>query len=59
MNIFSLTTNKLAEHLKTGQISSVEVCTQHIERIEKFEKDINAWEYFDKKKTFRKSRRSG
>jgi Asp-tRNA(Asn)/Glu-tRNA(Gln) amidotransferase A subunit family amidase len=59
MNIFSLTTNKLVEHLKTGQISSVEVCTRYIERIEKFEKDINAWEYFDKKKTFRKSRRSG
>ena len=59
MNIFSLTTNKLVEHLKTGQISSVEVCTQYIERIEKFEKDINAWKYFDKKKTFRKIRSSG
>ena len=59
MNIFSLTTNKLVEHLKTGQISSVEVCIQYIERIGKFEKDINAWEYFDKKKTFRKSRRGG
>ena len=55
MNIFSLTTNKLVEHLKTGQISSVEVCTQYIERIEKFEKDINAWEYFDKKKLLEKA----
>ncbi len=27
--------------------------------IEKFEKDINAWKYFDKKKTFRKIRSSG
>ena len=59
INIFSLTVNKLVEKLKEGEISSVEVCTQYIERIEKFEKDINAWEYFDKKKTFRKSRRSG
>ena len=54
-DIFSLTANKLVEHLKSGQISSVEACTQYIERIEKFEKDVKAWEYFDKKKTFRKS----
>ena len=42
LNIFTLTTNKLVEHLKSGQISSVEVCNQYIERIEKFEKDINS-----------------
>ena len=50
LNIFTLTANKLAEHLKLGQLSSVEVCTQYIERIEKFEKDVKAWQYFDKKK---------
>ena len=49
IDIFSLTANKLVEKLKTGEISSVEVCTQYIERIEKFEKDVKAWEYFDKK----------
>ena len=48
LNIFTLTTNKLVEHLKSGQISSVEVCNQYIERIEKFEKVVKAWEYFDK-----------
>ena len=37
IDIFSLTTNKLVEKLKEGEISSVEVCTQYIERIEKFE----------------------
>ena len=58
IDIFSLTTNKLVEKLKEGEISSVEVCTQYIERIEKFEKDVKAWEYFDKKKTLGKSRRS-
>ena len=58
INIFSLTTNKLVEKLKDGEISSVEACTLYIERIEKFEKDVKAWEYFDKKKTFRKSCRS-
>ena len=40
LNIFTLTTNKLVDHLKSGQISSVEVCNQYIERIEKFEKDL-------------------
>ena len=55
LNIFTLTTNKLVEHLKSGQISSVEVCNQYIERIEKFEKDVKAWEYFDKKKLLEKA----
>ena len=54
-DIFSLTANKLVEHLKSGQISSVEACTQYIERIEKFEKDVKAWEYFDKKKLLEKA----
>ena len=55
LNIFTLTTNKLVEHLKSGQISSVEVCNQYVERIEKFEKDVKAWEYFDKKKLLEKA----
>ena len=37
-DIFLLTTNELVEKLIDGQISSVEVCTQYIERIKKFEK---------------------
>ena len=44
LNIFTLTANKLAEHLKSGQLSSVEVCTQYIERIEKFEKEGRAFQ---------------
>ena len=57
IDIFSLTTNKLVEKLKEGEISSVEACTLYVERIEKFEKDVKSWEHFDKKKTFRKSSR--
>ena len=57
IDIFTLTANKLAEHLKAGQLSSVEVCTQYIERIEKFEKDVKAWAIILIKKTFRKSSR--
>tara|TARA_B100000780_G_scaffold59087_1_gene37708 strand:- start:224 stop:1561 length:1338 start_codon:yes stop_codon:yes gene_type:complete len=65
IDIFFLTTNKLVEKLRAGEISSVEVCTLYIERIEKFEKDVQAWENFDKKKLLEKAeeadehRRSG
>ena len=65
IDILSLTTNKLVEKLRLGEISSVEVCTLYIERIEKFEKDVLAWENFDKKKLLEKAeeadehRRSG
>ena len=55
IDIFSLTTNKLVEKLKEGEISSVEACTLYIERIEKFEKDVKAWEHFDKKKLLEKA----
>ena len=55
IDIFSLTTNKLVERLKEGEISSLEVCTQYIERIKKFEKDVKAWAHFDKKELLEKA----
>ena len=55
IDIFSLTTNKLVEKLKEGEISSVEVCTQYIDRIKKFEKDVKAWAHFDKKELLEKA----
>ena len=48
-DIFSLSTNELVTKMKEGQISSVEVCKAYIERITKFEKDVKAWNFFDKK----------
>ena len=48
-NIFSMSTNELVAKIKEGQISSVEVCKAYIERINKFEKDVKAWNFFDKK----------
>ena len=48
-DIFSLSANVLVEQLREGEISSVEVCTQYIERIGKFEKDVKAWSHFNKK----------
>ena len=40
INIFTLKTNKLVEKLREGEISSVEVCTQYIDRIKKFENNV-------------------
>jgi|TARA_B110000285_G_scaffold197485_1_gene229177 Asp-tRNA(Asn)/Glu-tRNA(Gln) amidotransferase A subunit family amidase len=48
-DIFSLSANVLVEQLREGEISSVEVCSQYIERIGKFEKDVKAWSHFNKK----------
>ena len=48
-DIFSLSANELAAQLREGEISSVEVCSQYIERIGKFEKDVKAWSHFNKK----------
>ena len=48
-DIFSLSLEQLAAKIKDAQLSSVEVCEKYIERINKFEKDVKAWAYFDKK----------
>ena len=48
-DIFALSLEELAEKIKSGQLSSVEVCKTYIERIKKFEKDVKAWAHFDKK----------
>mgnify|MGYP005991668743 FL=1 len=49
INIFTLSTNELVAKMREGQISSVEVCKAYIARIDKFEKDVKAWNFFDKK----------
>ena len=49
IDIFSISTNELVVKMREGQISSVEVCQKYIERINKFEKDVKAWSFFDKK----------
>ena len=48
-DIFSLSLEELAEKIKSGQLTSVEVCKTYIERIKKFDKDIKAWAHFDSK----------
>ena len=49
IDIFLLSTNELVEKMREGQISSVEVCKAYIERINKFEKNVKAWAFLDKK----------
>ena len=58
IDIFSLSTNELVAKMREGQISSVEVCKAYIERINKFEKDVKAWNFLDKKILIGKSRGS-
>ena len=48
-DIFSLSVEELASKIKDAQITSLEVCKQYIERINKFEKEVKAWAHFDKK----------
>jgi Asp-tRNA(Asn)/Glu-tRNA(Gln) amidotransferase A subunit family amidase len=49
-DIFSLKRRRISfTKIKEGQITSVEVCNQYIDRINKFEKDVKAWAHFDKK----------
>ena len=44
-----MSTSDLVTKLREGQVSSVEVCKAYIERINKFEKDVKAWNFLDKK----------
>ena len=48
-NIFLLSANELVGKLKKGDISCVDLCKTYIERIDKFEKNVKAWAFFDKK----------
>ena len=64
-DIFSLKVEEIVSKIKDAQLTSVEVCQKYIERINKFEKDVNAWAHFDKKLLLEKAeeadqhRRSG
>ena len=55
-NIVSLTANELVGKLKSGEISCVEVCKAFIERVDKFEKEVKAWAYIDKKNILEKAK---
>ncbi len=54
-NIISLSANELVEKIKIGEVTSVEVCKAYLKRVEKFEKDVKAWAYIDKKTILEKA----
>ena len=43
IDIFSISTNELVIKMRSGDISSVEVCKAYLERVKKYEKDVKAW----------------
>ena len=49
IDVSILTANELVSKLQSGEISSVELCNKYLERIKKFEKDVQAWAHLDKK----------
>ena len=55
IDIYLLSTNELVAKLRSGDISSVEVCNAYIDRINKYEKDVKAWSFLDKKNLLEKA----
>ena len=55
-NITTTSAHDLVEKIKKGEISSVEICEAYLERIKKFEKDVKAWAFFDKKLLMEKAK---
>jgi len=58
MDVYNLSVKQLAEKIKGTQLSSVDLCKAYIDRIKKFEKDINAWAHFDEKLLLEKAEES-
>ena len=46
---------ELVDKIKNGEVTSKELCEVYINRIEKFEKKVCAWAFFDKKKLLEKA----
>ena len=49
IDVSTLTANELVSKLRSGEISSVELCNKYLDRIKEYEKDIQAWAHLDKK----------
>ncbi len=54
-DIINFKTTELIGKIKNGEITSKELCEVYINRIEKFEKKVCAWAFFDKKKLLEKA----
>ena len=49
IDVSNFTANELASKLRSGEISSVDLCNKYLERIKKFEPQVKAWAHLDKK----------
>ena len=49
IEVSSLSAYELSLKLKSGEISSIDLCKSYIDRIKKFDKDVKAWQFFDEK----------
>ena len=49
---------ELAEKIRKSEMTSLELCEHYISQVNKFEKDVKAWAYFDKKLLLEKATRS-
>ena len=56
--IINFSVEELITKISNYQITSVEICKAYIERIDKFEKEINAWAFFDKELLLEKAKES-
>ena len=54
-NVFSLPISQIAEKIKKSEITCLELCQNYIAQIEKHEKDVKAWAFFDKKLLIQKA----
>ncbi len=49
IEVSSLSAYELSLKLKSGEITSIDLCKSYIDRIKKFDKDVRAWQFFDEK----------
>ena len=49
IDVTSLSAYDLSQKLYSGEISSLDLCKAYLDRIKKFEKDVQAWQFLDKK----------
>jgi len=49
IDVTTLSAYDLSQKLHSGEISSLDLCKAYLDRIKKFEKDVQAWQFLDKK----------
>ena len=58
MKLLNLSAQQLLKKLKNKQLTSVELCKAYINQKKKYDKNIQAWEYFNEKKLLSDAKKS-